>query len=86
MIGLGVMKDLHQYVWMNYIEKQKVDLKNAYCIVPSDEKYNVSEKYSGYYSQIDSITTIEIIRNKIPAHSFSIYRLSGFKGELPMTE
>ncbi|MBA2251042.1 MAG: glycosyltransferase family 39 protein [Chitinophagaceae bacterium] len=84
MIGLGSMNDLHQYMWMNEMNKDKVNFTNAYCIVPSDERYNVNEQYAAYYTKVDSIANFEILRGKLPSHSFSIYRLTGWKGEVPV--
>jgi 4-amino-4-deoxy-L-arabinose transferase-like glycosyltransferase len=86
MIGLGGMNTLHEYFWTNKEKMQKVNMATAYCIVPSDEYYNARARYSGYYNQIDSITTIKILRSNQPAHNFYIYRLSGWKGKIPFVQ
>lgn len=83
MIGLGEINELHQYTWLNSVRKNKVDLSNAFCVVPSTDSYNVQEAYKNYYSKIDTVSVIEIIRNKKPAHYFTMYRLSGWKNNLP---
>jgi 4-amino-4-deoxy-L-arabinose transferase-like glycosyltransferase len=83
MIGLGSMMELHQYMLTNKERRNNVDFNNAYCVVASDENYNVYDHYSKYYSQIDSVGIIEIFRNKKPAHNFYIYRLKGWKNNLP---
>ncbi len=84
MIGLGTMNDLHEYMWMNEQRKDKVNLNNAYCIVPSDEYYNAHLQYEKYYRSIDSLTTIKILRSNQPAHNFVVYKLQGWKNNLPI--
>ncbi len=86
MIGLGDMINLHEYMWMNEIRKSKVNFSSAYCIVPSDEFYNVQAMYKNYYSQTDFITDISISRSGKPVIDFYIYRLSGWKGKLPVIQ
>jgi hypothetical protein len=81
MIGLGTVGDLHNYAWKNKIALPSTKMDTAYCIVHSDEYYNAKAVYEQYYSMIDSINTIRILRNKKPAHNFYVYRLSGFKKE-----
>jgi hypothetical protein len=79
MIGLGTVMELHQYVWTNKKRMNKVNFNNAYCVVASDENYNVHQQYGEYYQKVDSIATIKVFRNKKPAHKFYVYRLSGWK-------
>ena len=86
MIGLGTTMELHQYIWTNEKRQNRVNLNNAYCVVASDENYNVYDHYSAYYSQIDSIGIIQIFRVNKPAHNFYIYRLRGWKNNLPVNE
>lgn len=83
MIGLGIMNNLHHYMWMNKLRKAKVNFKNAYCIVPSIDHYDVHKAYADYYSTIDSVTVIEVIRSGKPSNNFKIYRLGGWKNNLP---
>jgi len=84
MIGLGEMMNLHEYTWMNNQRKNSVDMQKAFCIVPSDEFYDVREMYKKYYNKVDSITSIQLLRGGKPAHSFYVYLLSGWKGEIPV--
>jgi 4-amino-4-deoxy-L-arabinose transferase-like glycosyltransferase len=86
MIGLGEMNTLHEYLWTNQEKIHKVNMATAYCVVPSDEYYDAKACYSGYYDRIDSITTIKVMRNNLPAHNFYVYRLSGWKGKIPVVE
>ncbi|MEO6329739.1 MAG: glycosyltransferase family 39 protein [Ginsengibacter sp.] len=84
MIGLGSITDLHEYIWMNEKRKDKVNFSTAYCIVHSDENYNVYERYGNFYSRIDTAAVIEVSRSKTPSHNFYILRLSGWKNQLPV--
>lgn len=84
MIGLGNMIDLHEYTWMNAIRKSKVNLNNAYCIVPSDEYYDAQKMYKRFYEHADIAADITVSRGGKPAHDFYIYRLSGWKNNLPI--
>jgi hypothetical protein len=82
MIGLGTLKDLHEYTWMNAARKDKVDFKTAYFI--SLEKINPVPLFASYYNNVDSLTTFIIDRNTRPDLKFYIYRLSGWKNNLPV--
>jgi hypothetical protein len=56
------------------------------CIVPSDEYYDVRSRYSAYYKNIDSVTSIRTLRSQLPAHNFHVYRLTGWKGMIPYVQ
>ncbi len=79
MIGLGTVQDLHNYDWKNKKVVQYTTMDTALCIVHSDEFYDPKKVYAPYYTNIDSIATIEVMRNKKPAHKFYIYVLNGWK-------
>ncbi len=83
MIGLGGVINLHEYLWMNTLRKNKVDLSKAYCIVPSDEFYNAKTMYQNFYTHIEFVKDISIKRSNKPAVNFYVYRLSGWKNNLP---
>ena len=83
MIGLGDMVNIHEYMWMNTKRESQVDLSAAYCIVPSDEYYDVKEMYGAYYKDIEPAAVIRIERGGKPAHNFDIYRLKGWNNNLP---
>lgn len=79
MIGLGTTQDLHHYDWRNKFNLMDTKMDTAYCIVHSDDYYDVRKINDQYYKTIDSITTIVILRNNKPAHNFYIYRFSDFR-------
>lgn len=83
MIGLGSIQDIHHYAWMNHFRKEKVAFNNAFCIMPSDEFYDVKNHYAPYYNHIKLVSIIEVSRNKRKAHRFYVYRLSGWKNFYP---
>ena len=78
MIGLGSVNVLHNYAWKNKYTLSFTKPDTAFCIVHSDEYYDVRKAYESYYTKIDSLATIHILRNKLPAHNFYVYRLSGW--------
>jgi hypothetical protein len=84
LIGLGPVQDAHHYIWSNRWRKDQADLSSAYCIVPSDEFYHVQEKYGAWYSRIEQVKVIQTSRSGKPSHNFFVYRLSGWKGRLPV--
>ena len=83
LIGLGPSFNLHHYLWLNTYNLSKVNLANAYCIVPSNEYHDAKDVYKGYYSEIDSITTINTFRNSKICRTFTIYRLLHWNGKVP---
>jgi hypothetical protein len=83
MIGLGNIINLHEYMWMNRYRKSQVNFQSAYCIVPSDELYDARNLYGVYYEKIEPAAEIKISRGGKPAHNFYIYRLTGWKNDLP---
>ena len=71
--------NLHEYIWMNDMRKDSVNMQQAFCIVPSDEFYNVKKIYTNYYKDVDSVTTIQSFRGNKPAHDFYVYHLQDGK-------
>ncbi len=83
MIGLGNVNKLHEYTWMNANRKNDVDFTTAYLIVSSDN-LKAKENFLPYYQQMDSVANISIDRSFRPNLEFYIYRLSGWKNNLPL--
>lgn len=75
-LGIGNIIELREYWWMNQHRKQSADMNYAYCIMPSDESYDLPEQF---YNKIELARVIEIMRNGKPAHYFRVYRLKGLK-------
>jgi 4-amino-4-deoxy-L-arabinose transferase-like glycosyltransferase len=82
MIGLGNIHDLHHYSWMNSWRMRNADPEKAWCIIPSNEKFDPAEKFSDYYTGIDFVTTIIESRNGKTARNFYVYILTGKKPAL----
>jgi hypothetical protein len=80
MIGLGKLNDLHHYSWMNEWRIKKADMQNAWCVIPSNESYRITETYTPYYEKVNYLATIISMRSGKPSRSFTVYRLSGWKG------
>lgn len=83
MIGLGPVMNLHQYMWTNSKRQSSVNMNTVFCIIHSDENYKAASEYRLYYNRIDSVATIQILRNGLPAHNFNVLKLSEWKNNFP---
>ena len=83
MIGLGGPHQINEYLWTNKWRKDEVDLNNAYCIIPSDDKYYVPKNF---YQTKELALIIDVDRNGRLSHSFGVYRLKGLKREVPVVK
>ncbi|MBO9682404.1 MAG: glycosyltransferase family 39 protein [Flavisolibacter sp.] len=81
MIGLGNPHHLNEYLWTNKWRRNEVDLNNAYCIIPADDKYLVP---ADFYETKELALIIIVNRNGKPAHKFLMYRLKGLKKDMPV--
>ena len=79
LIGVGALKDLHKFAWLNH---QRPGLKigdDAYCIVPSNLPMDVAAVYGAYFTKIDQPVLINQVRNKGVVRYFWVYRLKHCK-------
>jgi hypothetical protein len=83
MIGLGKPQHLNEYTWTNKWRKSEVDLNNAYCIIPSDDKYYVP---ADFYQTKELALIIDVTRNGKLAHEFAVYRLKGLEKDVPVVK
>lgn len=83
LVGLGKLGNLGEILWANTNRKDRVNMNTAYCIVPSDMRYNVASRYSQYYNSINAAEEITVNRRFRPPLRFYIYRLSGWKTQIP---
>jgi hypothetical protein len=77
LIGIGPLQDIHKFAWLN---KQRPTLTlgaDAYCIVPSNVPFDVTEAYGSYFGTIDAPITIEQKRGGVVVRNFLVYRLRG---------
>ena len=75
---------MHHYLWTNSLRKDTVNMQQAFCIVPSDEWYDPAKAFQNYYTSIAPVKKITLYRNGLVARHFYVYRLSGWKGGLPL--
>ena len=80
MIGVGKRGRLHEYLWTNKMREAGIDLDNAYCIIPADDRYSLP---SDYFNSNELALTIDVDRGGKLAHQFLVYRLRGLKKQLP---
>jgi 4-amino-4-deoxy-L-arabinose transferase-like glycosyltransferase len=83
-IGMGTLNELHEYMWTNAQRIQSADMSTAYCIIPADISYDAKKYYSKYYSKIGSRAVINITGKYGLPLRFYVYRLTGWKGLLPI--
>jgi 4-amino-4-deoxy-L-arabinose transferase-like glycosyltransferase len=79
LIGVGSLKDLHKFIWLNKDRKKLVIGDDAYCIVPSNLPLDVQFTYGNYFTKIKPAQTINQVRNGGVVRFFYIYRLIGCK-------
>ncbi len=83
MIGLGKKEHLNEYLWTNQWRRREVDLNNAYCIIPADDKYYVP---ADFFQSKELALIIDINRSGKLAHEFLVYRLRGLKKNVPVAK
>jgi len=79
LIGVGSLKDLHKFIWLNKDRKKLAIGANAYCIVPSNLPLDVKLTYGNYFTEIKPVQIINQVRNGGVVRYFYIYRLMGCK-------
>jgi len=78
-IGVGKIKDLHKFAWLNKEIKPLSIGEDAYCIVPSNLPFDVQNNYGSYFNNIESPEIIKQIRGGGMVRYFKIYRLKECK-------
>lgn len=86
MIALGSITQIHHYAWINSLRKEKVNMEQAFCVVPSDEYYDVAKHFAPYYHHIELVRTIATERSGKVVRKFYVYRLEGWKNSLPQVQ
>ena len=76
MIGLGSPLAVHHYTWRLKYDTINVKMDTAYAVVHSYDFFDAKKAFGNYYSKVDSIATIPIIRNKKLAYNFYVYELT----------
>lgn len=76
--GVGRVRDLQHFVWLN---RYRPDLKkgvNALTIVPSDYTKAFMSGYEGYFKNVRLLNTFSVERNGEPARYFCLYLLEEY--------
>ncbi len=81
LIGVGDTSDIHQYAWLNQQRKMLHNGDDAYCIVPSNNYFEVDKTYASLFTDIAAPAVIEQKRNGKACRRFYIYRLKGYLGK-----
>ncbi len=78
-LAVGDLVDVHKFAWLNKERKPLQLGDDAYCIVPSNVPFNVTEAYSNYFTTIEKPTIIHQIRSGKTVRYFYVYRLKNCK-------
>ena len=78
LIAIGDTSDIHQYAWINEKRKSLRRGDDAYCIVPSDDREDVTNNFGKLFTIIQQPIIIEQTRNGKACRRFYIYRLKNY--------
>ena len=82
LIALADTNDIHQYAWINTKRKSLLPGDDAYCIVSSENYFNVTETYGSLFQTILPPEIIEQQRAGVTCRKFYVYRLKNYKEKL----
>ena len=77
LIGLGPLQDIHKFAWLNKERAALTIGADAYCIVPSNVPFNVTDAYQSYFKTIDAPQIINQVRSGVVVRHFLVYRMHG---------
>ena len=75
LIGIGPLQDIHKFAWLNTQRPALTLGADAYCIVPSNVPFNISEAYGQYFKTIDTPVVIDQKRSEVVVRYFLVYRM-----------
>jgi hypothetical protein len=85
-IGIGSLKNLHHYAWLNKYRSVIKTGENALCIVPSNYPEDVEAAYKNQFKSIQLLKTFCLERNGSPAKYVSVYLLEKYSGSELITQ
>lgn len=81
LIAVADTNDIHQYAWINNNRKKLMQGDDAYCIVSSENYFNMPETYGASFQTILTPEIIEQKRAGIICRKFYIYKLKNYTGK-----
>ena len=75
LVGIGTLRDLHKFSWMNQIQGSVAPGGDAYFITPSNNFSDPENSYRGMFRSIEQLSRIEQKRNGKTARYWYVYRL-----------
>ena len=79
LIGVGVLQDLHKFVWLNQERDTIREGEDAYYILPSNLPVEVQRTIEPYFVSIDAPIVINQQRGGKVVRYFYVYRLRNAK-------
>ncbi|MBC7915219.1 MAG: glycosyltransferase family 39 protein [Pyrinomonadaceae bacterium] len=80
-IGLGSLKNLHHFAWLNKFRSEIKNGGNAICIVPSNYPEDVEAEYKDQFASIKLLKVFCLERSGKPAKYVSVYSLEDYLGD-----
>lgn len=77
-IAIGDTIDIHQYAWLNNERKKLQPGNDAWCIVPSENYFDVIKIYAPLFTTVLARIIIQQKRNGKVCRIFYIYELKGY--------
>lgn len=77
-IGIGMLQDLHKFIWLNKDQGPLHPGGNAYFIVPSNYFTNPSDIYINEFKSVEKAATIPQYRSGVIVRYWYIYRLKHY--------
>ena len=79
-IGVGNLKDLHNFAWLNHSETDLKKGENALCIVPSNYNEDVKTVYGNTFTSIIKLHIFFEERNGKLTRYFTLFLLENYTG------
>jgi hypothetical protein len=86
LVAIGDTNDIHQYAWINSERKKLQPGDDAYCIVPSNNAFDVKAMYAPYFETILQPQIIEQQRGGMVCRYFYLWRLKNYSKKEPRIE
>lgn len=81
LVAIGDTIDIHQYAWLNNKRKKLQSGDDAWCIVPSENYFDVIKMYSALFKTILPPEIIQQKRNGKICRLLYVYKLKNYSGD-----
>jgi 4-amino-4-deoxy-L-arabinose transferase-like glycosyltransferase len=78
LLALGDTNDIHQYAWINAKRNKLIAGDDAYCITPSNNYFDVVERYKNKFAIISPPQIVVQYRSGLVCRKFYLWRLKNY--------